>query len=164
VSLVSGPALPVDTPTGQQTVGQGQSITMPTRRPDLQPTNDLARCESVSASSFVAGDDPVAAVDGSTATPWVATGPQATLTVQLAKSANLTSATITRSSSAGYSLETSTDGSNWHVVATAAPTTPSGVDQFQFAQPTEALFVRLAFPGGNGAVPDIDELTVSGGK
>jgi trehalose/maltose hydrolase-like predicted phosphorylase len=164
VSLVSGPALPVDTPTGQQTVGQGQSITMPTRRPDLQPTNDLARCESVSASSFVAGDDPVAAVDGSTATAWVPTGPQATLTVQLAKSANLTSATITRSSSAGYSLETSTDGSNWHVVATAAPTTPSGVDQFQFAQPTEALFVRLAFPGGNGAVvPDINELTVSAG-
>jgi hypothetical protein len=48
------------------------------------------------------------------------------------------------------------------VVATAAPATPSGVDQLQFA-PTEALFVRLAFPGGNGAVPDINELTVSGG-
>ena len=95
-------------------------------------------------------------------TAWVPTGPQANLTVQLAKSANLTSATITRSSSAGYSLETSTDGSNWHVVATAAPATPSGVDQLQFA-PTEALFVRLAFPGGNGAVPDINELTVSGG-
>jgi trehalose/maltose hydrolase-like predicted phosphorylase len=162
VSLASGPALPVDTPTGQQTVGQGQSITIPTRRPDLQLTNDLARCEQVSASSFVPGDDPVAAVDGSTATAWVATGPQATLTVQLAKSANLTSATITRSSSAAYSLETSTDGSHWHVAATATPTTPSGVDQFQFAR-TKALFVRLSFPGGNGAVPDIDELTVSAG-
>jgi trehalose/maltose hydrolase-like predicted phosphorylase len=165
VSLDSGPALLVDTPTGQQTVGQGQSITIPTRRADLQPTDDLARCQQVSASSFVAGDDPVAAVDGSTATPWVATGPQATLTVQLAKRADLTSATITRGSSGpfGYSLETSTDGSNWHVVATA-PATSSGVDQFKFA-PTQALFVRLSFPGGNGAAaPDIDELTVSGGK
>jgi hypothetical protein len=160
VTLSSGPALPVDTPTGQQTVGQGQSITIPTRRPDLQPTGDLARCQQVSASSFVPGDDPVAAVDGSTSTAWVATGPQATLTVQLAKTAKLTSATITRGSSANYSLETSTDGSNWHVVATAAPATPSGVDQFQFA-PTTALFVRLSFPGGNGAAaPDIGELTV----
>jgi hypothetical protein len=111
----------------------------------------------------VPGDDPVAAVDGSTATAWVPTGPQATLTIQLAKSANLTSATVTRSSSAGYSLETSTDGSNWHVIATAAPTTPSGVDQFQFGR-TKALFVRLDFPGGTGAAaPDIAELTVSGG-
>jgi hypothetical protein len=165
VSLASGPALPVDTPTGRQTVGQGRSITIPTRRPDLQPTNDLARCQHVSASSFVPGDDPVAAVDGSTATAWVATGPQATLTVRLVKRANLTSATITRGSSGpfGYSLETSTDGSNWHVVATA-PATSSGVDRFQFG-PTRALFVRLSFPGGNGAVaPDIGELTVSGGK
>jgi trehalose/maltose hydrolase-like predicted phosphorylase len=165
VSLSSGPALPVMTPTGQQTVGQGRSITIPTRRPDLQPTKDLARCQRVSASSFVPGDDPVAAVDGSTATAWVATDPQATLTVQLAKRATLTSATITRGGSFGpfgYRLETSTDGSNWHVVATA-PATSSGVDQFRFA-PTQALFVRLSFPGGAGAAaPDIDELTVSGG-
>jgi trehalose/maltose hydrolase-like predicted phosphorylase len=163
VSLASGPALPVDTPTGQQIVGHGQSITIPTRRPDLQPTNDLARCQQVSASSFVPGDDPVAAVDGSTATAWVATSPQATLTVQLAKPANLTSATITRGSSADYSLETSTDGSNWQVVATAPPTS-SGVDQLTFAR-TKALLVRLDFPGGTGAAtPNIAELTVSGGK
>jgi len=164
VSLASGPALPVDTPTGRQTVGQGQSITIPTRRPDLQPTTDLARCQQVTASSFVPGDNPVAAVDGSTATAWVATGPQATLTVQLAQPANLKSATITRGSSGpfAYSLETSTDGINWQVVGTA-PATSSGVDQFQF-HPTTALFVRLDFPGGTGAAaPDIAELTVSGG-
>jgi hypothetical protein len=162
VSLSSGPALPVDTPTGQQTVGQGQSITIPTRRPDRQRTDDLARCQQVSASSFMPGDDPVAAVDGSTATAWVATSPQATLTVQLARRANLTSATITRGSSGpfGYSFETSTDGSTWHVVATAPPTS-SGVDQLTFAR-TKALFVRLDFPGGTGAAaPDIAELTVS---
>jgi hypothetical protein len=163
VSLASGASLPVITPAGQQTVGQGQSITIPTRRPDLQPTTDLALCQQVSASSFVPGDDPVAAVDGSTATPWQATGPQATLTVRLAKRTNLTSATVTRGSSDSfrYSVETSANGSTWHVVATA-PATSSGVDHFSFSS-TQAQYVRLDFPGGSGAAsPDIDELTVSG--
>lgn len=162
VNLTSGPALPVQTPSGSVTVAPGGSTTIATRRPDLQPTSDLARCQQVNASSFVPGDDPVAAVDGSTATPWEATGPQATLTVQLAKKTNIDSVTVTRGSSGsfGYSVETSTDGSNWHVVATA-PATSTGTDQFTF-KPTQAQFVRLDFPGGNGAsAPDIDELSVS---
>jgi trehalose/maltose hydrolase-like predicted phosphorylase len=162
VSLTSGSALPIRTPGGLITVAPGQSTTIATRRPDLQPTNDLARCQQVSASSFVPGDDPVAAVDGSTATPWEATGPQATLTVQLAKEKNIDSVTVTRgnSDSFAYSVETSTDGSTWHVVATA-PASSTGTDQFNF-KPTQAQFVRLDFPGGSGAsAPDIDELSVS---
>jgi F5/8 type C domain-containing protein len=138
------------------TVAPGGSTTITTRRPDL------ARCQQVNASSFVPGDDPVAAVDGSTATPWEATGPQATLTVQLAKKTNIDSVTVNRGSSGsfGYSVETSTDGTSWHVVATASATS-TGTDQFTF-KPTQAQFVRLDFPGGNGAgVPDIDELSVS---
>jgi hypothetical protein len=162
VTLTSGSALPVRTPAGLVTVAPGQSTTIATRRPDLQPTKDLARCQQVSASSFVPGDEPVAAVDGSTATPWEATSPQAALTVQLAKQKNIGSVTVTRGSSDSfsYSVETSTDGSNWHVVATA-PATSTGTDQFTFA-PTQAQFVRLDFPGGSGAsAPDIDELSVS---
>jgi hypothetical protein len=162
LSLTSGAALPVKTPAGQVTVAPGQSITIPTRRPDLQSTDDLARCQQVSASSFIPGDEPVAAVDGSTATPWVATAPQATLTVHLAKRTNIRSATVTRGSSTSFSyrVEASTDGSSWHVVATAPATSSSGVDQFKFA-PTQAQFMRLDFPGGAGATaPDIDELTV----
>lgn len=162
VSLTSGPALPVQTPAGSVTVAPGQSTTIMTRRPDLQRTDDVARCQPVTASSFTPGDDPVAAVDGSTATPWEATGPQATLTVQLAKKTNIHSVTVTRGSSGSfaYSVETSTDGSSWHVVATA-PATSAGTDQFTFA-PTQAQFVRLDFPGGSGAIaPDIDELSVS---
>jgi trehalose/maltose hydrolase-like predicted phosphorylase len=162
VSLTSGAALPVQTPAGLVTVAPGQSTTIATRRPDLQPTKDLARCQQVSASSFVPGDEPVAAVDGSTATPWQATGTQATLTVQLAKKKNIGSVTVTRGSSGSfsYSVETSTDGSSWHVVATA-PATSTGVDQFRFPA-TQAQFVRLDFPGGSGAsTPDIDELSVS---
>src|SRR5436190_5216358 len=91
--LGSGSALPVRTPSGSKSVAPGGSITVPTRRPDLQPTDDLARCRPATADSFVTGDEPAAAVDGSTATPWVATGPQATLTVQLSKRTSLASAT-----------------------------------------------------------------------
>jgi hypothetical protein len=136
---------------------------MPTRRPDLQPTDDLARCQAVSASSHVPGDEAVAAVDGSTATPWVATDPQATLTVQLAKRTTIHSVTVDRGGSGSftYRVETSTDGSTWQVVATA-PASSTGTDQFDIAA-TRAQFVRLDFPGDNGAdAPDIDELSVSG--
>jgi trehalose/maltose hydrolase-like predicted phosphorylase len=162
VQLISGPTLPIQTAAGLATVAPGQSITIATRRPDLQPTSDLARCQQVTASSFVPGDDPVAAVDGSTATPWEATGPQATLTVQLAKKANVGSVTVTRGSSGSfaYSVETSTDGNSWNVVATA-PATSTGTDSFTF-KPIQAQFVRLDFPGGTGAsAPDIGELSVS---
>jgi hypothetical protein len=163
VSLTSGSDLPLQTPGGQVTVAQGHTITIPTRRPDLQPTADLARCQPVTASSFVPGDEPVAAVDGSGATPWSATSPTATLTVQLAKLSSISSATVTRGStgSFGYRLETSTDGTSWHVVA-SAPAKSSGTDQLTFPS-TQAKFVRLDFPGGSrAAIPDIDELVVGG--
>jgi hypothetical protein len=153
----------VQTPSGQLTVAPGQTVTVPTRRPDLQPTSDLARCQNATANSYVPGDEPVAAVDGSTATPWVATGPQATLTVELAKRTNISSVTVVRGSttdSFGYTVETSTDGSTWHALATA-PSSSSGTDQFTFS-PTQAQYVRLDFPGGSGAgAPEIDELSVS---
>jgi hypothetical protein len=161
--LTSGQDLPVQTPSGTTTVSSSRSLTVPTRRPDLQPTSDLARCQQASASSYVAGDEPVAAVDGSTATPWEATAAQATLTVKLAKRANVGGATVTRGSSSdfAYDLETSTDGSSWHVVATA-PAASSGVDRFTF-RPTQAQYVRLDFPGGgNATTPAIDELAVTG--
>jgi F5/8 type C domain len=137
-----------------------------TRRPDLQPTSDLARCQQVTASSFVPGNEPVAAVDGSPATPWVATSAQATLTVQLATPTNVSSVTVDRGAAASggpasfnYTVETSTDGSTWRTVATA-PATSTGTDQLTF-NPTQAQYVRLDFPGASGADgPDIDEVSV----
>jgi hypothetical protein len=60
--------MPVDTPSGSVTVSPGRSVTMATRRPDLQATDDLAQCRPASASSYVPRDEPVASVDGSTAT------------------------------------------------------------------------------------------------
>ena len=140
----------------------GQGVTLPTRRPDLQRTSDVARCQPTTASSYVPGDEPVAAVDGSPATPWVATSPQATLTVQLAKRRNVSSVTVERGRAAtnfAYAVQTSTDGSTWQTVATA-PATSTGTDQFTF-KPTQAQYVRLDFPGANRAdVPDVDEVSV----
>ncbi|HWE09393.1 MAG TPA: discoidin domain-containing protein [Solirubrobacteraceae bacterium] len=161
VSLTSGSALPVQTPGGQKSVAPGQSVTIPTRRPDQQPTTDLARCQQITASSNVPGNEPVAAVDGSTATPWIPTGPKATLTVQLAKATSISAVTVTRGSTApyGYSVETSTDGSTWHAAGTA-PSSSTGTDTVTFS-PTQAQYVRLDFPGGTGAgTPDISEVSV----
>jgi trehalose/maltose hydrolase-like predicted phosphorylase len=160
---VSGGSLPIQTPAGNQTVASGGSATLPTRRPDSTPTSDLARCQSVTASSYVPGDEPVAAVDGSPSTPWEPTSPQAALTVKLAKRTNLKSVTVTRGGSGtyGYSVQTSTDGNSWQTVATA-PASSTGVDTLTFS-PTQAQYVRLDFPGGSGAAtPEIDELAVAG--
>lgn len=161
VTLRSGAPLPITTPGGKLTVSQGEGITIPTRRPDLQPTDDLARCQRVTASPSVAGDDPVAAVDGTAATPWIATEPHAWLAVQLSKPTDISSVDVTRGNSDPfrYTVEVSTDGNSWHTVATA-PATSTGIDHFSFA-PTTARFVRLSFPGGEGAkAPDITVLTV----
>ncbi len=162
VTLASGSALPLQTPNGAMTAAQGHPVTIPTRRPDLQPTTDLARCQPATASSWVPGNEPVAAVDGSPATPWVPTSPQATLTVHLAKTSTINTVTVTRSTgSYGYTVETSTDGTTWHTVGTA-PSTSTGTDTISFS-PTQAQYVRLNFPGGTGAAtPQVDELSVTG--
>ncbi len=163
VSVASGGSLPIQTPAGNRTVASGGSVTIPTRRPDLTPTSDLARCQPVTASSNVPGDEPVAAVDGGPATPWVATSPQANLTVQLAKQSSVSSVTVTRGGTGtfSYSVEISTDGSTWHTVA-SAPANSTGTDKLTFSA-VAARYVRLVFPGGSGAAaPEIDELAVGG--
>jgi F5/8 type C domain len=38
------------TPGGTQTVGAGSSLSIPTRRPDLTPTTNVARCKPASYS------------------------------------------------------------------------------------------------------------------
>ena len=55
VTLASGSSLPLQTPGGPQTVTAGHGVTIPTRRPDLQTTNDLARCQPATASSTQGG-------------------------------------------------------------------------------------------------------------
>ncbi len=163
VTLASGSALPLQTPEGTMTVTRIHSVMIPTRRPDQLPTSDLARCQQVTATSWVPGNEPVAAVDGSPATPWMPTSPQATLTVHLAKTSTIQTVTVNRGGTEPYTynVQTSTDGSTWHAVGTS-PASSTGTDTISFS-PTQAQYVRLDFPGGtNAGTPQIDEVSVTG--
>jgi trehalose/maltose hydrolase-like predicted phosphorylase len=159
VTLDSGASLPIDTPTGRTTALPGRPVTIGTRQPDQQPTTDLARCQQVTASSALPGNDAVAAVDGSPATDWVPVTPDARLTVRLAKQALVNSVVVSRGSTDAfnYTVQVSMDGADWHTVATS-PSTSSGTDQFGFPA-TPAQFVRLAFTGPTA--PNISEFTVA---
>ena len=83
VTLKSGPAATIQTPTGKARVTAGKPLRLTTRRPDLAPTGNAARCATAQASSEAAGYHPAAAVDGNATTAWTATQPAANLTVRL---------------------------------------------------------------------------------
>lgn len=162
VTLVSGAALPVDTPAGPRAVAPGGRLTLPTRRPDEQPTDDLARCRQVSASSQVAGNEPVAANDGSDVTTWVPAAAQATLTVDLGRAKAIHQVVVRKGDTGqyAYAVQGSADGRHWIPLGSTAGSTGQ-VDRFAVAGRT-VRFVRLSFPGGSSApVPSIAELTVT---
>jgi trehalose/maltose hydrolase-like predicted phosphorylase len=162
VTLTSGAPLPVITPGGPKTVLPGSALTLPTRRPDLQTTDDLARCRQITATSSLPGSPPVAAVDGSPATSWVAAEPDATLTVNLATQVELGKIKVMRGSSDPfpYSVQVSSDGVQWKTIANA-PATSAGTDEFE-SPAIQAKFLRLAFQGiGAAKPPSIAELNVT---
>ncbi|MCL2733805.1 MAG: discoidin domain-containing protein [Actinomycetia bacterium] len=100
---------------GRTTTLRGShSVTVPTRRPDLTPTQDAARCKSVSASSADLSFPAVAAVDGSPSTRWKPTVTGASLTVDLGKDTSV-GRTVVRSygSTTPYRIDVSTDGTTW---------------------------------------------------
>jgi trehalose/maltose hydrolase-like predicted phosphorylase len=157
IVLNSGPDLPVETPSGPKTVQPGTPLSVATRRSDLQPTDNLARCERVTASSSLPGSPAVAAVDGSPATAWVAADAHAEFTIQLATSAKISSVVVVSANPKPlrYSLQLSTDRAHWTTVA-AVPgllgRSGEGTQELTFA-PMGAQFVRLVFPGNDDAQP-----------
>jgi trehalose/maltose hydrolase-like predicted phosphorylase len=161
VTLNSGAPLPVITPAGAKTVKPGAALILPTRRSDLLPTDDLARCRQITATSSLPGSPPVAAVDGSPSTAWVAAEPKATLTVKLATPVKLGKIKVVRGSGDPfpYSVETSSDGVAWKTIATA-PATSNGTDEFT-SPPIQARFLRLDFKGiGDAKPPSVGQLIV----
>ncbi|MDG4865386.1 glycosyl hydrolase family 65 protein, partial [Streptomyces sp. T-3] len=70
VRLTSGAPFTVETPQGRFTVGPSSPLTLKTRRPDLVPSENLARCRPAVATSEEPGLYAAAAVDGSPATLW----------------------------------------------------------------------------------------------
>jgi hypothetical protein len=91
------------------------SKSIPTRRPDLAPTTDAARCRPATATSEEAGMYAEAAVDGSDATIWAPADASASLTVDLGSRVRLSDVSVAWTDVAPTSsrIETSVDGSKW---------------------------------------------------
>ncbi len=184
VTLDSGGALPIGTPSGREIVSPGQTLRLATARPDLKHTGDLVRCQSASASSAQPGAPALAAVDGSPATGWQPTSIPATLTVPTASGQQQVSRAVvqwgrewppapgpnippppgpvTTLRASSYKLQVSSDGSTWHTVASVSDQQTGTKDVLQF-KPVSATFVRIEITAStNGTPPLLQEVKVTG--
>ncbi|RZE62067.1 haloacid dehalogenase [Streptomyces albidoflavus] len=152
VRLTSGAPFTVETPEGRSVLSPGVPLTLKTRRPDLAPTSDPARCAPVRADSEEPGLYAEAAVDGAGATVWspAADAVGARLTAELASPTRVVSVTPEWAvEPASYRVEVSVDGRSWQGVGTGVP-----VRQ-----------VRLVLRRQVGAeLPALRELGVRGGE
>lgn len=163
VSLTSGPALELGSAGSTHKLVRGQEATLPTARPDLDPTDNLARCQTATASSAGAVNPPAAAVDGSTATAWTATSTDASLTVALRKHAGthgpaaVGHANLVWGSTrpASYTVQAQTSSGTWQQVAAGAVPATGDLDATWPAVRATAL--KFTFSGGGPA--SITELT-----
>src|SRR3954464_3111748 len=85
VTLRSGATMPVSARGVDYTLGRGGSLSLPTRRPDLTRTDNLARCRPATATSEEAGMYAEAVVDGSEATIWAPDDATGSTTVDLGR-------------------------------------------------------------------------------
>ena len=127
---------------------------MPTRRPDLQPTTDLARCAAVTADGTDPSYPATGAVDGSPITSWQAKSAQASLVADLGAARTLAHATLSwdASRATDYTLSVSTDGTTWRQVAAVAGASGAGPDQLTFPA-TSARYLRLAITATSTGKP-----------
>ena len=184
VTLDSGSALPIGTPSGREIVSPGQTLRLATARPDLKHTGDLVRCQDASASSAQPGAPALAAVDGSPATDWQPTSIPATFTVPTASGQQQVSRAVvqwgrewppapgpnippppgpvTTLRASSYKLQVSSDGSTWHTVASVSGQQTGTKDVLQF-KPVSATFVRIEITAStNGTPPLLQEVKVTG--
>ena len=184
VTLVSGSALPLGTPSGREIVSPGQTLRLATARPDLTHTNDAVRCQSASASTAQPGAPALAAVDGSPATDWQPTSVPATLTAPTAAGEHRISravvlwgrewpgapgpnippppSPVTTLRASSYQLQVSSDGSSWQTVASVSGVQNRTKDVLQFA-PVSAKFVRIEITASSTATtPLLQEVRVTG--
>ncbi|MFF9896379.1 discoidin domain-containing protein [Streptomyces longispororuber] len=151
VRLTHGEPMTLDTPQGELVVGEGAPAVLKTRRPDLAPTDNKARCVPAEASSEEPGMYAGAAVDGSPATAWVPDAATGTLTADLGEPVRVRGVTPTWTGTepVSYAVAVSLDGRRWHAV--------DGKDR-----PRLARFVRVTVRGEPRAKerPGIAELTV----
>jgi trehalose/maltose hydrolase-like predicted phosphorylase len=183
VTVTSGGSLSVSVGASTETVGTGQTVSFPTRRPDLAPSADRALCQDASASSAQPGAPALAAVDGSPATDWQPAALPASITVPLAKplrdidmvtvnwgrqwpppsSPNLAPppGPVGTLRASHYAVAVSTNGSSWNTVGTVDRTTGS-TDVLHF-HPVEANYLKLTITASaTSGQPSLDELSVTG--
>jgi streptogramin lyase len=166
VRLLSGPPVRVSSPAGTRILRS--TLTLQTRRPDLTPTNDLARCRPATASPATA-EPPEAAVDGTVTTQWIGDDPSATVVVDLGTSTRLGAVTVARNAvttypappggdkgvtkptvSADARVQVSEDGSTWRTLGTVDGTRLIG---HVAGDGSPARFVRLVAVGATADVP-----------
>ncbi|MFE9571710.1 discoidin domain-containing protein [Streptomyces sp. NPDC006692] len=116
VRLTAGAPMTLDTPQGEQIVSRDVPAVLKTRRPDLTPTTNAARCTTATASSEQPGMYADAAVDGNTATAWVPDSANGQLTTDLTRPVSVKKVTPTWNATrpVAYSIELSLDGRHWH--------------------------------------------------
>jgi hypothetical protein len=166
ITLDSGSPVPVTSASGTTTIAAGKPLVLPTRRSDKLPTDDLSRCVSVTASSSLPGFPPVAAVDGSPATSWIAASPQATLTLHFANQISVGAIQVIRGGpdTFPYSIEATADGKNWKTVATS-PAASAGAEDSMSFPPISVSELKLVFNGsGTAKAPNIAEVMVTSPK
>lgn len=155
VTLRSGAPLPVETKNGVRQADPGESLRLPTRRPDRAPTVDAADCKTVLASSEQPGAYAEAAVDGNSATSWLPATATADLTVDLGQvDAVVKVAPEWRGPPpAAYDIAVSRDNRTWATVSRAA--------DGALMTPSYARYVRVRIDGADtGASAGIRELDV----
>ncbi|MGH3313615.1 MAG: glycosyl hydrolase family 65 protein, partial [Streptomyces sp.] len=151
VRLTQGKPFTLDTPQGDQVVSEGVPTVLKTRRPDLTPTGNLARCRPATASSEESGMYAGAAVDGSAATSWTPDGKKGSLTVRLNKAVRDGGITPhwTGTEPASHRTEVSTDGERWRAADDAGRQRPF-------------RYVRVSVTAKDAKKPaGIEELTVT---
>jgi trehalose/maltose hydrolase-like predicted phosphorylase len=163
VTLDSGVRLPVAAAGNTHLVQQGRPLVLPTRRPDLTPTGDLARCHGATATTAQTGADPIAAVDGSPVTDWQPARLPAALTAPLAgdrlvgrvvlewgrrwptppaPNVHPSPRPVTVLRPSAFTIAISGDGRSWRQVARVSGPSSSVMDVIRFPA-TRARFVRV---------------------
>lgn len=122
LSLRSGKPVTVESAEGDAVVSTGAPLTIKTRRPDLVPTDNLARCQPAKASSEEPGLYAEAAVDGSHATAWALDEQAGSLTVDLGRRKRIANIAVTWTTTlpASSQILTSLDGHRWTAAAVGA--------------------------------------------
>ena len=170
VTLQSGAPLPVQTPTGLETITVGHTLRIGTSRPDLTRTSDAVRCQGATASNAETGAPALAAVDGTPATGWQPVRLPATLTAPVHAGERLLGQVtvvwgrlwpgvtgpnvppapdpVKTLRASSYALQVSDDGRTWRTVAKVTGVTNRITDVLRFG-PVRARYVRLRLTKGS---------------